>query len=371
MRIAISGYYGFGNAGDEAVLAGMLKAMRHASDITADDIAVLSGNPSSTASEHGVRAVPRAAMAQVKEAIRSADVLISGGGSLLQDVTSFRSLVYYLWVIRIAHRLRRPVAVYAQGIGPLRRPVSRWMVRRSLAGAAAISVRDEGSASTLRAIGLQRSDIRVTADPAFALDVPLDTQRTPVPNAGSKASSPTVGIAPRPWPGFDSERIAAATARGLSRRGITIALIPMQDPRDEALCAAAAGLSDGSAAHVICHGQYAGALAACSGVDVLIGMRLHALIMGAICGAAPVGVSYDPKVAALMGGLGFSDAVVELPDATPEHLAKAALDALGTLDERRTRLTAVVDTLRREAFANAGYILDRINRIGAVRSEGA
>ncbi len=361
MRIAISGYYGFGNAGDEAVLAGMLKAMRHAANMKADDIAVLSGNPSSTASEHGVRAVPRAAMAQVKEAIRSADVLISGGGSLLQDVTSFRSLVYYLWVIRMAHRLRRPVAVYAQGIGPLRRPVSRWMVRRSLAGAAAISVRDEGSASTLRAIGLQRSDIRVTSDPAFAL----------VPNAVSGASSPTVGIAPRPWPGFDSERIAAETARGLSRRGITVVLIPMQDPSDEALCAAAAGLSDGSAAHVICHGQYAGALAACSGVDVLIGMRLHALIMGAICGAAPVGVSYDPKVAALMGGLGFSDAVVELPDATPEHLAKAALDALGTLDERRTRLTTVVDALRREAFANAGYILDRINRIGAVRSEGA
>lgn len=369
MRIAISGYYGFGNAGDEAVLAGMLTALRRATGNAAHDFTVLSGNPSATAREHGVRAVPRAAMAQVKETIRNADLLISGGGSLLQDVTSFRSLVYYLWVIRLAHRLRRPVAIYAQGIGPLRRPLSRWAVRRSLAGAAAITVRDEGSAATLHAIGLRRTEVRVTADPAFALPVPSEDAGAHERTQGADGSAPLVGIAPRPWPGYEAERIAAETARGLRRKGCRAALIAMQDPRDERLCRDAAAIAEGSAVHFGCDGQYANALAACSRVDVLIGMRLHALIMGAIGGTALVGVSYDPKVGALMDGLGLSHAVIELRDATPERLVGAALEALEGREHQRSRLSQVVNALRSEAFANAGYIMHRVNRIGAVKSE--
>lgn len=360
MRVAVSGYYGFANAGDEAVLAGMLRALRRAGGIVTDDVTVLSGDPSSTSNEHGVRAVPRASMSQVKEAIRSADFLISGGGSLLQDVTSVRSLAYYLWVIALARRLRRPVAVYAQGIGPLRRPISRIMARRALSKVAALTVRDKGSLRLLGDIGVGRSDIRVTADPAFALERPDIRPERP-------SAPPSVGIAPRPWPGFDAASVTADTARALHSAGFLVELIPMQDPRDEELCMEASRMAAGAATHTPCRGHHAGALAACGRVDVLIGMRLHALIMGAICGAGLVGVSYDPKVAEFLGGLGMADAVVELPDAGPERLAVAAKEALERRDAASSRLSAAVEERRAEAFANAGYILECVNRIGVER----
>ena len=91
-KILISGFYGFGNGGDEAVLSGIIKALGAAS---LKDITVLSSDPGYTESLHKVKAAPRSS-AKTLKAIRDCDIFISGGGSLFQNATSNRSLYYYL-----------------------------------------------------------------------------------------------------------------------------------------------------------------------------------------------------------------------------------------------------------------------------------
>lgn len=117
-RVVISGYYGFANAGDEAMLAAIVGSLK---DIIPDvSITVITGNCRMTRENHNVQAVHRLNFFAIAAAIRRCDILISGGGSLLQDVTSARSLYYYLWIMKIALFFKKPVMLYAQGIGPVR-----------------------------------------------------------------------------------------------------------------------------------------------------------------------------------------------------------------------------------------------------------
>ena len=117
-KIVISGYYGFNNAGDEALLTAILAALRAVEPTV--DITVISGNPGNTIAKHQVKSLYRFAAVRLLRAIREADLVISGGGSLLQDVTSKRSLAYYLSVIAAAKWKRKKVMLFAQGIGPIR-----------------------------------------------------------------------------------------------------------------------------------------------------------------------------------------------------------------------------------------------------------
>ena len=54
MKLLLSGYYGFGNIGDEAILAGILTSLKDRHEIT-----VLSNDPRSTSYLHKVKAVHR------------------------------------------------------------------------------------------------------------------------------------------------------------------------------------------------------------------------------------------------------------------------------------------------------------------------
>ena len=90
-KIVISGYYGFANAGDEAMLAAIVKALRSTENSV--KLTVISGNPQITAAKYGVASIHRFNPLEIFLSLRSCDLLLSGGGSLLQDVTSKRSLL--------------------------------------------------------------------------------------------------------------------------------------------------------------------------------------------------------------------------------------------------------------------------------------
>ncbi len=144
MRIAISGYYGSRNAGDEAVLGATVHELRRR--LPDVEPVVLSADPAGTREEHDVEAAPRWPLSSVRRTIRAADLLLSGGGSLFQDATSSRSLAYYLLTLHAARAAGVPYVIHAQGLGPLSstprdsghcgggwaggRPASTWRVRR-------------------------------------------------------------------------------------------------------------------------------------------------------------------------------------------------------------------------------------------------
>ena len=126
-RIVVSGYYGSKNAGDEAMLAAMLEVL---GDLDPKlHITVISADPEDTRKRHGVDAVSWLGLPAIIRELRQADLLISGGGSLLQNVTSRRSLYYYMGIIFLAFMAGLKVMLYAQGIGPIRGHLPRRLMR--------------------------------------------------------------------------------------------------------------------------------------------------------------------------------------------------------------------------------------------------
>ena len=120
-KAVVSGYYGFDNFGDEAILKVIVSNLKK-NNI---DVCVISKNPDKTAKNLDVESVYTFAVSKIIKNLRVSDVLISGGGSLLQDVTSLKSLFYYLFIIFCAIALRKKVIIFAQGIGPINNIIGR------------------------------------------------------------------------------------------------------------------------------------------------------------------------------------------------------------------------------------------------------
>lgn len=154
MHVVLSGYYGFDNVGDDAILLSIihsLKKWQHDIEIT-----VLSNNPAATEQTYGVKAVNRWKMKEIRQLLKRADGLISGGGSLMQDQTGMKTIPYYAGVIQIAKWLKKPVFVYAQGMGPINHSLSKFIVRSVFNKVEQITVRDKASQSLLTEIGVRK-----------------------------------------------------------------------------------------------------------------------------------------------------------------------------------------------------------------------
>ena len=353
-RVLVSGYYGFGNAGDEAILAGVVAGLHGL--MPAPEPTILSGDPAATEAEHGVRAAPRGLISAYRLS-RQSDLLISGGGGLLQDLTSWRSPLYYLGVLRLARAVGLPAACIGHGIGPLRRRVTRGLAHRELSRVEVVAVRDAASAENLREMGLGRP-VEVTADLAFLLPRPTAEE---VDRAWQKAElrrgeQPAVAIALRPPPehrtGRDlAARLGGAIGTACDHLGLDPVLVPMQRTRDvEFASLVSAGMP--SATQVVAGEMSArDLLAVIGGCELVVAMRLHALVFGAICGVAPVAISYDPKVDGLMGQLGLQSAT-SVTSLNEEALGRVISQTWESRSHLSAQLTPRVDKLRDDAGRN-------------------
>ena len=316
MRLVISGYYGFGNAGDEAVLAGMLELSGRAG-VRRDDVSVLSADPRGTSSAHEVRAVSRWNPLQVAAELRRADALLSGGGGLLQDVSSLRPVSYYAGVMALARLLGRPYAVVAQGLGPLRRGPNRRLARSALDHAAYVSLRDERSIALSRRIGVQRP-IQLSADPALAA-------LSSAAHEGSGASHVLVAVRG----GYPADAAVGPLRHAvavLARERPVIAL-PMHETVDrDASTALVAGIPGASLADP--EGSLGSKLEAIATAAVVIGVRLHALVLAAAAGVPAVAITYDPKVDAFAERAGIAVVGSTRSPIDPAAVVAAVSDAL-------------------------------------------
>jgi polysaccharide pyruvyl transferase CsaB len=324
MRIVVSGYYGCRNAGDEWVLAGMLRSFRAL--VPGLEIEVLSGDPERTERQHEVSAVPRMQPLAVATALRRADGLVSGGGSLLQDSSSARPVAYYTGVAQLAAALGRPYVIHAQGLGPIRRAANRVLAGRALRNAAAVSLRDPGSVALARELGVDRP-IEVVPDPALALEPTAIVRPGPAP----------IVVAIRDWPAappFLEPIHTALTELSVER---AIVALPMQEPDDRGpSLAAIAGIEHASVVDATAGLETrAGILA---GAELVMGMRLHALILAAASGVPAIALSYDPKVDAFAGIAGqevAGDVTAGLDAPTIVRAARSALSGRSGADAGR------------------------------------
>lgn len=366
-RILFSGYYGFGNAGDEAVLAASVAMFRERRpDLP---LAALSADPRGTRRALGIEAVGRMGPLALRE-IRRCSLFLSGGGSLLQDRTSVRSLAYYLLLLDLARRCGARTMIFAQGVGPLVRESSRRWVARALARVDAVTVRDADSAELLHSLGIGGREgprVEVTADPVFALR-PEVTDRVHRVAPGR----PAIAVSVRPWPasgkrgrggggsdaGGEAERLLGALAEALARfeGEASLQAWPLSRRDDLALCEAlAARLPEMTVVQEpLTPGEW---MALAGWTDAVVGMRLHALIFAAARGTPALGISYDPKVDALLARLrtrpvGTAEAL------DPDRLRTALEAALEEEESRRRDREARAEHLRAAAYRNVDRALE-------------
>ncbi len=315
-RPLLCGYYGEHNLGDDALLTVLLAQLPAGVEpiVTARD-------QEQVRQRFAVATVDRQRLTAVLGALGRCNALVLGGGSLLQDSTSFRSLIYYGILIFVARSRRLPVLLWAQGLGPLRRRRSRLLVRALLPLVQASSWRDPASADLARRLG---GGGAVGSDPVWAFPPvswqgrggPIVLCWRPVRQLDAQGWSPYLkaldALAAQSrrdvlWLPFHREQ-DSGLAEWLER----------QDVLPEALRRRSRQLNPMDPEAALDTFRRAG---------LVLAMRLHGLILAAVAGAPCAALSYDPKVAAAAAAIGCPCQDLDLPAA--DHLAsswRASLD---------------------------------------------
>lgn len=304
--VVICGAYGKGNSGDNAILNAIVEQLHH---IDPDlPITALSRDPMETKLCAGIDAVYTFSVFKIGRLLRRTKLYISGGGTLMQDATSTRSLLYYLFSIRQAHRCGCKVMLYGCGVGPISKERNQKRTAKVLNRYVnTISVRDRYSIDTLEQLGVTEPEIHLNADPALLIDPPdTDELRSYLRRSGLVEGKSYVMIALRPWDGF-TEKIGAfaAAAEYLHREyGLIPLLYAMEPARDEAAVKAVAEKIH--CPHLVLSAGTNGAeiLALVRRMSLVISMRLHTLIFASGQGVPVVGIVYDPKVSGFLDYLG-------------------------------------------------------------------
>ncbi|MBM7614257.1 polysaccharide pyruvyl transferase CsaB [Alkaliphilus hydrothermalis] len=294
-NVLLFGYYGFQNTGDEALLqtiVGRMKKVRPKINIT-----VLTYNEEETSKQYGVKAVNRNDMKKVLKAIKDSDVVISGGGSVLQDVTSSRSLLYYLAIIFTAKRLGKKVMFYGNGFGPITKGINKKICKYILDQVDVITVRDHPSKELMQSIGVKKN-IQVTADVAFGMELPtVEKVDKLLRQEGLDQSKKIVGISVRSWKDHeDYKKVIAKMGDYLQKANHEVVFVPMHFPDDVNVSFQIADMMETKAK--VLTNQYSPEelLTVISGLDLMVGMRLHSLIFAAIANVPMVGLEYDDKI---------------------------------------------------------------------------
>lgn len=304
-KIVISGYYGFNNAGDEAMLTAIVESLRKLEPEVA--LTVISGNPTETKTKYNVESIYRFDAPQILTALKNTDLLVSGGGSLLQDVTSKKSLLYYLTVIAAAKHFGKKVMLFAQGIGPIRcgflRTLTKWVCRK----ADLITVRDEESKSELVRLGIPEEQVHVTADAVLSLDTVSRFKGMDIlKKAGLDLEKPVIGVSVRHWE--DDKLCLQELGKALHRigedQGAQVVLLPLQNSVDIPVCDDLSFYIPDipQSKVVLLHDKYTTEefLSIIANFKLLVGMRLHALVFAAVMQVPFLAISYDPKVDAFV-----------------------------------------------------------------------
>ena len=304
--VVICGAYGRGNAGDDAILEAILEEMR---TIDPDmPVLVLSKDPKSTRLAYRVRSVSRTNVPAWRRAMRHARLYINGGGSLIQDVTSRRSLWFYLHNIQSAKRCGCKVQMYGCGIGPVTRENHRKLAARVLNRSVdVITLREPDSQAELRAMGVTEPRILLTADPALTLSAATEDETDSVLlRAGIPPQGRYICFALRQWKGFEEKAplFGAAAKYAYETYGLTPVFAAVEKHLDPSAARLAARGLDVPHHFLDDAGDAGTIIGALRRMEVVVSMRLHALIFAAGQGIPLAGVVYDPKVSAFLRYIG-------------------------------------------------------------------
>lgn len=339
IRALIAGHFGAGNSGDEAILQATLDDLR--ARVPGLRPTVMSADPRLTAATHRVESIANTDRSRVLTAVRECDLVIFGGGGLLQDYWDISlegafsrpaaPLSYYFYTA-LAAVFDKPLVLFAAGIGPLATTTGRLYTQMTCELARLVTVRDETSKAGLTELGVPENRIRVTADPAWLLSFPKLARGGSRPILGVALRNWTVGADPEVW---ESE-VAVALDDFLSSHGGEVLFLPFQQSDVDLDNDTAIALRIRSRLRLTrqtrifdAAGDWqklAGAVADC---DVVLGMRYHSMLFALRQGIPVVGLVYDPKVRGLLASAGLEDYAVDLSGVEADDLGKRLDRAVG------------------------------------------
>ncbi len=359
--ILLSGYYGFKNTGDEAILASILDALKKIEPEL--NIKILSVNPSFTEKEHNTPSVHRY-RPEMLYALLESRMLISGGGGLLQDSTSIRSPLYYLAMVLLAKLTGKKVMFYAQGIGPLKTFTGKTLTSYIANMVDFITVRDEKSARILKELGVCKPPVEVTTDPVFAMkpacepDVLNVFAAEKIPFEGNR----WIGLSVRDWnSSVDYLNIISRVVDRLSEEfSCKILLIPMHYP-DDLLVSRRIKNTMKSSVYIV-SGEYSPRIlmGMLGKMNILIAMRLHAVIMSSVLGVPSLPLAYDPKIANISEQLGLK--YLSLEEINEGNLYDMAQKLVENHKKISSLLTEKTEILKVKALRNAEIVKEILRK---------
>lgn len=287
--VLISGYYGYKNTGDDSLLKAIVQSLKEQKpDVS---VTVLSKKPSETAGMYGVKSIHRYNIFTIIHTLKNTRLLISGGGSLLQDVTSTQSYKYYSLIMKTAMYFGAKVMVYANGIGPLRVEKNRQDCRELLEKVDVITLRDAQSMQELKEMGLKK-EITVSADPAFSLNPA---------KMGAGEGEQYFVVSVRKWktlPEDFADKIASVCSYIKEKYNISPVFVPMQSWMDGDMCKNIADKCGGKLRDDFEDVEFL--IEYIKNSRFVLGMRLHTLIYALGVNVPVIALSYDPKVDAIV-----------------------------------------------------------------------
>jgi len=282
-RFVLSGYYGFKNFGDEAILSVLINKLKEYNH----KITVISSDTNYTKSKFsGIDSIYTFKLTKIINAISKTDFLISGGGSLLQDTTSLKSLIYYLLIIFIGLFLRKKVIIFAQGIGPINNPIGKFLTKSILKHCSYISVRDDKSCKLLKDWGINAD---LVCDPVFSAQI-QPQQKTN-----------TVAIQLRDFKTMNKDfldRLAQAVSLEFPDKNIEI--YSFQNKIDLEICrqfeTSLKMLNSEIKTTLYSELTNEEIITNLSKCEYMLGMRFHALIIALLTNTKTLAINYDIKV---------------------------------------------------------------------------
>ena len=361
--IVISGYHGFANSGDEALLFAILNTLREKKPDL--DVTVLSKTPESTAMVYGVKSISRYNLFKIIKEMKASKMLLFGGGSLLQDVTSSKSLLYYLTIISLAQKCGIKTMLYANGIGPINKKTNRHLATKILNKVDVITLRDDKSDEELKSMGVTKPQITITADPAFTLNYTEDfsgkyfTSMAGVPD-GRKLCVVSI----RDWKksAHDFEKIMAEFCDNMvEKHNIYPLFVPMQYPADLEISRNVMKKMKNTSYAINRELSVPEMFSVLSSAEVVVGMRLHSLIYATTLGIPAMALVYDPKVSAFMESLNQPDWInVETMNALDATSIFTRI--INELKERKEKLHLTNKILKETAEKNALFAIELLNK---------
>ena len=357
--IVICGAYGRGNAGDDAILEAIVQEMRALDPERT--ICVMSRRPKETRLVYRTNAIYTFNVFSVLRRFRRAALYINGGGSLMQDVTSTRSIWYYCYTLRAAKKRGCKVMMYGCGIGPINRAGNRKMAARTIDRSVdRITLRDDNSRAQLEQMGVTHPDIRVSADPTIILSpAPHEVVNLALEQSGIDPEGRYIGFGLRHWKGLDAAlpEIAAAAEYAYEKHGLIPVFVPIEFPSDLTPAERVGALLRCPWHAVRTRQPIEVTIGILARMQAVVGIRLHSLMFSAGQGVPVVGMSYDIKVDGFLKYIG-SRTCLQLRSVKAADLCRLIDECVsGALDEEVRRTARMLREREHENVRGAAALL--------------